>query len=253
MPIRVPLDLPNVDDDLVYSLARLESVICQLKFSPILRIVESPPAEYQEKIRHVFPEFTEVGGVDIRFEIGGIRVGEAPVQAPRPLKAWQFATRDSAWELAVEAGSVSLKTPKYTHFAEFREKLSLAVAELRDMYRIPVFRRVGLRYVNRFEPRGPQDWSELINPLLIGPIEAFGNSVKVFQNILVVSLDDANVNIRHGINPDSSYVLDLDIFTESEMNAEEYLSVIDRFHNIVLSLFRWCITERMHHELGPSK
>ena len=52
----LPDALPAVSPDLVYSSAKLELVACEVRFSPILKIAESLPANYQERIRKYFPE-----------------------------------------------------------------------------------------------------------------------------------------------------------------------------------------------------
>lgn len=242
----LPDALPAVSPDLVYSSAKLELVACEVRFSPILKIAESLPANYQERIRKYFPELGQLRGIELASR------ESLPFEVTGQGTSWVFRTSDESSTTHLRSGSLSLQTAQYTHFPAFREKWDVVFKALIDTYEISTVKRLGLRYVNQFDPRPPAEWAELINPALASELRTFGSQVSRTSALVVLRVGQHFLNLRHGIEENNGYVLDLDMFTSADSEVGQVLALTDMFHETTTRMFRWCITDRMHELLEPN-
>ncbi len=253
----------------IYGKNPLVSVICQLRFAPILKIDASPPAEFQEHIRETFPLLKEKA-VET----------DVPADLPEPLRnllrdslqktnrrAYDFISEDETWTVSLTREFLALSTSQYARWEDFRSKLDQPFAALLAVYRPAFFTRIGLRYQNLIQ-RSNVDlegvaWSELLKPQISGILSANnmgGTVAESHAQILIQLADDSgSVRIRHGIGQNSDnetdeecYVIDSDFFTDEKTRTDDAANILDNFNRQSGRLFRWCIEERLHDAMDPS-
>lgn len=232
-----------------YARPAVRTVVCALQFNPILKIVQEPPADFQEHVRGVFPRFSRADSVELQ-----LAVGEGPpLSALRRAAAWRFQTEDEHWTAALSTESVSLETAAYQTFPNFEQKLEVLYGALRAVYEVDHFVRIGLRYVNVFEaPRFPGGWIARLNPALLGPMadQRIGENVVDCKQVFTISDGDWVINVRHG-REGNDYLLDIDHATQVAGALDEVAAKLRSFNDRAYQIFRWAITDRLHDEMEP--
>lgn len=262
--MRIP-DSPRV----IYQRNPLVGVTCQLNFPAILRISTEPPVAFQERIRHLYPVFQEQGQIDINLQLP-----PQLAQAVKPLMrsgmtTYQFIddseSEDSGtWTVSLTHQSLSLATSKYVRWEEFREHFARPFQSFLDIYQPSFFSRVGLRYQNMIIRSNigidGVPWKDLLNGYIAGllAIADDEDDIEQGQTQLVLRLDDdRKVLLRHGIvipegYLESGYLIDNDFFNDKRTEALHAGSILDSLNEASGSLFRWCITDRLHSALEPA-
>jgi uncharacterized protein (TIGR04255 family) len=233
-----------------YGRTGLKTVVCQLRFNPILRIGQELPVAFQDRVRQEFPKF-------IREESSGIQIGPGGVAEALPASpaVWRFRTEDEAWTASLGVASLSLETTKYLEFPDFERRLLIAEEALRSVYGIEHYVRVGLRYINLFQPdEFPGGWLDKLNPQLLGPMAdgALGHQVAESVQVFLLVDDDWTIRVRHGTDG-KAYQLDIDHATEARVGATDVVERLRAFNRGIYQVFRWSISERMHHEMEPGR
>jgi uncharacterized protein (TIGR04255 family) len=236
-----------------YRKTGLSTVVCQLRFNPILKIGQGVPADYQDLVRATFPIFVREESIELKFAMG-IALPPAVETLPPPPATWRFRTEDEAWVAGLGANFVSLETTAYHHFPDFARRFEILLAALTSVYGIQSFTRVGLRYVNLFKSSDfPGGWTSRINPSLLGPIAdpQVGSDVTGAQQLFALGGDDWTIAVRHGLDASQNYFLDMDHATETKVEAEFVRRRLADFNRRTFQVFRWAITDRMHDEMEP--
>ena len=255
----------------IYEQNPLTLVVCQLRFNPILRIdTEKAPAAFQERIRHEFPLYREKQLTpDLAQLPDAVQnlLRAAGVQSPKQQSAYDFVSEDETWTVGLTREFLSLSTPKYRRWEEFRGKLQGPLQALLDIYEPSLFIRTGLRYRNVIQRSllGLEEtqWKNLLGPSIAGVFSAkeVAGQVESCQTKMQIRLSDhqGSVQIIHGIaeNPDNEneecYVIDNDFFTDEKTENQDALDVLDNFNRQSGRLFRWCISERLNEAMEPSR
>lgn len=224
----------------------LKTVVCQVRFNPILRIAQQPPAEFQDLVRHAFPQFFREDTAEVRIAPG------APVEAlPAGPSVWRFRTEDEAWTAGLTVEFLSLETTQYERFPDFEHRFSILEEALESAYGIDHYIRVGLRYINIFSPdEFPGGWRDRFNPKLLGPMAdpTLGGKVKETRQAFVLAEDDWSIGVRHGTE-NGAYRLDIDHFTEVRVDAKHVAERLRAFNGRIYQVFRWAISDAMHEEM----
>ena len=104
-----------------YAKAPVHEVICQLRFPTILSINSADPAEFQDRIRTILPQYA--------------KKEERPLPKPgQPQSAelihnYHFLSADGKWKLNLTSNFISLSTVAYTSWEEFGQKLDQPLAQ----------------------------------------------------------------------------------------------------------------------------
>lgn len=254
----------------IYERNPLTSVICQVRFPPILRINAEQPAQFQESIRAGFPRYAnrqaEIPGLPQ--DIGSLVSGMGLVGFPGSSPVHEFATVDKRYIITLEAESLSLTTTDYKQWERFREHMLNALETLQAVYTPSFFVRIGLRYQDtiRRSILGLEGvaWGELIRPELLGILadKTVEDSLRNSFAVLTVALPegksshDSQVTLRHGIaisDNEISYVIDSDFYIENqEVDTQYALATLNEFNRYARNLFRGCISERLHNAMEPT-
>lgn len=269
------MPLPDVGR-LVYRKNTLRSVICQLRFPPILRIGVESPAQFQEGIRQRYPFFAEVP-TGPRLEVtlpDHLRKALPPefsnlldrhlAPAGGTPTEYQFYDEARKWMVTLTTDFLALTCTDYTHWEVFEEHLSGPVEQLRAVYSPPFLVRIGLRYQNAIvrSDLGLEDhpWSELLQPFIAGELASpdLGTDVEEARRITTLKLEaeGTRVTVRHGLgtvegSKEEMYILDYDFYTTQNTEVGREHDILGAFSRQALRLFRSCISDLLHRALEP--
>jgi uncharacterized protein (TIGR04255 family) len=248
----------------------LDRVICQLKFPPILRIDAEIPAQFQEKVRRHFPNFTEISEWNILVPKdlkGSIPI--PPEQIRQAIKSagvknYEFSSEDEHWKINLTRTFVALTCMKYERWERFKDKLQIPLEALIQVYSPDYFSRVGLRYVdiirrsnlNLSEAR----WEELLQPYISGILGAqeLGNFVKNFESKYEIGLSDGKSEakiittfLESEDGGEVCYVIDCDFYNNHKTQIDLAIEMLDYFNVRASRLIQWCITRRLYEAMEP--
>ncbi len=246
----------------VYGKAPLTQVTCQLRFPQILRIESQAPAEFQERIREIFPlverqrndfvnlppDVAQLMGIDVQANTG-----------------FQFRTEDQKHTLGLASEALSLTSREYGEWETFRGYLLPALDSLTEIYKPSFYVRIGLRYVNVIQ-RSSLDlddraWVDLLRKEILGELSMgqFAANVVDARRQLRVQVPDESgyaLYLQHGFakrksSPEVVYRLDFDFYRGDKTEVSDAKSVLNKLNAMVGRAFRWCITETLHQRLEP--
>lgn len=245
----------------IYDSNPLDEVICQLRFPTLLRIDAELPAAFQESVRGVYPILRETRSTSLPLGLPP-ELSDLLSRALPQRVSYDFATKDDKWVAALTRDFLALTAREYRSWDAFRTHLLSALDALVAVYDPAPFTRIGLRYrdviCRSAVGLADQPWSELLRPHLSGELADgdVGSSIREARRETLVDLSVGQVRIRHGLveqdaTEELCYVIDSDFFTEEPLEAADAVERLNEFNRQAGRLFRWCITDRLHHALGP--
>jgi uncharacterized protein (TIGR04255 family) len=262
-------DAPRV----LYEINPLDEVVCQLKFSPVLRIDTEPPAVFQEAIRERFPLYRAESSVKLSVKFSPTwTASAAPDLGPGLFGAGQkhvFETADKTWLVSLTREVLALTCRRYDRWENFRSRLVPPLEALAAVYRPSFFGHVCLRYRNvirkwRLEVPPDIPWSELIEPWICGP---YGRAevvadVESVQTRTVIRLPDAagRLDASYGLAVEqvaeqpgkrSVFLIDAHLYKDGQTETADVIPSLNALNRQAGLFFRWCITDRLHGALRP--
>jgi len=239
----------------------LEFVVSEVRFPAILRIGTEPPAAFQTEIGKDFPLFSEVSQLAFAPpEI--VKFLNAANVAPSG-KVYEFSSADETWKLSISRESMALSCHNYTKWNEFRARFERPLEALAKIYSPPFFVRVGLRYRDVISRKGlgmaEIPWSELLTPDIAGEFHTRPSELIVAawrQTVFKLQREDSQILLQHGLNQvhpkaEICYVFDADFSTLSRTEPSHAFDVLRFFNKYAWSIFRSCITDRLHNAMDP--
>jgi uncharacterized protein (TIGR04255 family) len=252
----------------LYGKNPLDKVVCQLRFPSILRIDAEIPAEFQERVRKHFPNFSEAS--EWRVEIHPELRGELPPEVLRQAlqssgnKNYEFSSEDGLWKANLTRSFVALTTKRYIRWEEFKEKLKIPLNALIEVYSPDYFSRVGLRYIDVIRRStlnlGDVGWNELLQPYIAGILGSpeVGTHVKNFENRYEIGLSDGESLVRIVTkfvksvdDGEICYLIDGDFHNTKKTKIDETMERLNYFNVRASRLIQWCITNRLHQAMEP--
>jgi uncharacterized protein (TIGR04255 family) len=248
---------------IIYKRNFLDTVICQVRFPPILKIDTETPAAFQEEVRSLYPHLTESS------ELLYIRVEPSPspaedfqqIRGPRDTKNYAFASEDEKWKVNLTRNSLALSTKDYIRWEDFIERFEKALKAFVGIYEPTSFTRVGLRYIDvivrsKLGLEGV-DWGELIQDYISGVlvVDSIKDEIRSYENTFQVALEGEGLvrvmtkTVQSSESGEHCYVIDSDFFSNRRIKHEEVFPVLNSFHACALNLFRWCIKDKLHHAM----
>jgi len=255
----------------IYKKNPLDKVICQLRFPPILKIDSDIPAEFQDRIRKDFPNFSEQ--MEVKIEVPqGIKM-EIPLELVKKamqtsgIKNYQFSSENEEWQVNLTRTFIALSAKKYQRWEEFKEKFTIPMRALIDIYAPAYFSRIGLRYVDvmRRSKLGLNDvsWKDLLQPYVLGIMSApiVGESVQFFDNKYDIIMSDGESKVKVVMkfvessdnNGEKCYMIDSDFYNANKTDINEANVKLDYFNKRATRLIQWCITRRLHLAMEPEE
>src|SRR5581483_1579546 len=233
----------------------LETVICQLRFPPILRIETELPAAFQERIRGAYPVLTQLAPMDTAtgfpVEVLNLVKSMLPLNISR---TYQFSSGDEHWRVTLSKESLALEClGVYTRWEDFIGRFAIAIDALRREYAPPFFNRIGLRYVDIIRRSrlnlANVPWRDLLNEHIAAELASdISADVQEAAHVLVLKLNEHGDRLRmnHGTvrtqEPDEeSYRIDNDFYSEQRTESDNVATRLDELHRESGNCFRWCI------------
>lgn len=247
----------------IYEHSPLIEVVCQLRFPTILRIESEVPADFQDRIRGMYPVLSrqKSGGMgNIPPEVAKI-IGVAGQQSQ-----YTFESEDGAHAIVLAPDSIALTSHAYQRWENFRDFLQPAVDALVDVYKPAFFMRIGLRYQNAIVPSAVgmsgRPWADLISNNILGELShSFGDGrlEEAHRHLRIRSKDEREGFLlqhgigQHAVTSEDAYVFDIDFYTDKKAEIVDAVSFLERFNYRAGRAFRWCISDELHHALHPTE
>lgn len=244
--------------DVVYEKAPLATVMCQVKFSPILSLaVAEGVAGFQQALRKDYPNFPAPQ------QSASVQVGPiSSVNVSPPV--WRLLDADSNWTVGVAVDFVSLETPRYTSIEDFLERLDRVLNVIARTIQPSLSGRVGLRKVNIIEApveQDPSSFSGVIRPEFLGPLGLDNWPVPIAgaaSQLHFNESDDTGLVVRSGIGRDDAgklgFVLDMDYFTDRPFEVQgggDLTESLRQFSDSMTSFFHWAVMPDYLNTLSP--
>lgn len=134
-------------------------VLCQVRFSPVRKMVDYIPGIQEAFRRQGFP-------IELAGKIQQLTITPTGVQVVEQ-ERWEYRTRDERWSVTVLQDSVVLQTTAYDRFEGFAERLDLAartVLAQTEQDKLGLVERVGLRYIDLIRPGAGEDYRAYLRP-----------------------------------------------------------------------------------------
>lgn len=256
------------DERVIYAKRQLVEVICQLRFPEILKIETDAPADFQERIRQIYPQYEKK-----LEQLPPQMVNGKPVPQGTACNH-QFVSAEGQWKVSLTKGFIALSTYGYTRWEEFAQRLDRVLAAFIETYHPSWLTRVGLRYVNAFrrEALGLEDmlWKELIRPGFLGLMaEPDAQETAFLKQELTATFQTpggAKANVKSGpgllrkINnrtrettEEKVFMLDLDLYMDGKTELGHAVPALNIVHENAGSLFRSAITETLRDAMEPQE
>ncbi|MFB0536971.1 MAG: TIGR04255 family protein [Anaerolineae bacterium] len=243
-------------EDIRLQRAPLAEVICQVRFPPVLRIVNEDPVAFQERIRGSFPQF----GVEKGMIVQMTRLGTEPPSAKPTPHTFRFQSSDGHTMVSLALTFYALSTTSYTHWEDFLNLLQLVNRAACEVYDLPYAVRVGLRYINSltFENTGTSSVTELweilrpeLTVLLRG--DCWDEPLEMLNQLLLAGEENERLTLRSGFRggEEPALLLDLDYYSEGNIPLENLSALCQRYHDVIYNAFHWCIRQEKLAVFAP--
>lgn len=253
-----------------YGKAPAHEVICQLRFPTILTINSVEPADFQEAIRDVFPQYARRQDVPAP-RITGAGGPNMQVERQAPITNYHFLSADGRWKLNLTKDFIALSTLGYSGWEDFAHHLDKALAAFIQIYKPAYFQRVGLRYVNLFSRArlGLEDvsWAELFTPAYTGALaepDLREEDCLAFGTDLQLKLDSScRAKIHAGLariqnkapnapqDNELKFVLDMDLSMSGNVPCTMAAGALETLHIHGGRLFEGAVTDRLREAMEP--
>lgn len=247
-----------------YKRNTLESVICQLRFPPILRIESDLPADFQDRIRDRFAFYRKAGEVELPAGV--------PPQLAKLIVSdvsdvnHEFVSEQQNWVLNLTKEFVALTARSYQTWEAFKECFEAPFAALREIYQVSFFTRIGLRYRNVIRRSAldlsDRPWRDLLMPHVLGELGQTDVSENVVERksevVFRLPLHDALLKVRYALGSgkdsedETSFIIDADFFTTTRTDVSNATDTLNTFNREAGRFFRWCITQELHDAMEPA-
>ena len=255
----------------IYKKNPLIQVICQLRFPRILLINEKAPADFQERIRKVYPNYNvSVEQQQQSFFGSGIDTSPKIIQNEQ-INNYSFSSGDGVWQINLTSTLLSLSTSHYIGWEDFRSNLYEPLNALNDIYCPAFFDRVGIRYINAYRRSTLNidmntSWTELISPFALGFLsnkdlaeEVKGytatSDIKLGNDVMarVITSTGFIGNIIFQQNPELSFIIDSDLYYSSKKSFDELDDSLINLNDHAYRLVRNMITDKLHEVMEPEE
>lgn len=239
----VAWNLPQYDDE-VFERNPLVSVICQLRFHPILKIGERV-ADFQDDVRAGFPGFAEATAnmLNVQVEAGGFEVKKE--------QQYIFRKPDDSSTMTLTTNSLAIENHRHLDRAQLFSDVAMAASALALHYKPVSLTRVGLRYINLLDREmigrtlgRDLAWDELVTPgfLRLPSDLAELDSMLFFSEVRGPVRQTGALTLRHGVMKDGDgaarFRFDMDRYAEGNVEIDDVSSLLEEFGRDLFSLFK---------------
>ncbi len=252
------MDFPDVKR-VIYAVNPLSEVVCQIRFPRILAIDERIPADFQRMLGAEYP-FVETR------EIVQFSLNLANDQPAGKRVHYDFQPEDRSVTVTLCSEFLAITTQRYERWEKFEAHVGRALDALLACYTVPIFTRIGLRYVDTVRKASlnlPTDakWKDLIRISALGLLaedDVPVSSVVEMSGATVLQLDNGGKGLFRTffgpIQPDDelAFVIDSDLYQDQPVKGpSDALALLQQFNKCAGRAFRWFITDQLHDAMGP--
>lgn len=238
-------------EKICYKSPFIKEAIMRFDFpTPIPDFEKGLPPKITEAALKKFPIFEPQKQQTHEVEFGGQEAKAKIIETTNLI----FHGLEKEKTLSISANALYIQVRLYKSFELFMEEALLTLRVLCESFPEIRANRVGLRYVNVLEigKKKPLDWTEYINPKLLGIIDFYEKDSlsRAFQ-ILDYNFDEDSLKFQVGIaNPDypakikqRHFILDLDASSVGAFDYQEMVAKVKVGHERIQKLFESSITE----------
>lgn len=232
----------------------LVRVIAQLRFPAIVSL-GSPEfiGPFQESIRQRYPILRKEQST-------GVMIGPGGVLAQQPDGVvCRFQDKANVWRVSLAQDFIALESDAYKNRDDFLGRFEEIVVALDQLARMPVYDRLGVRYINRVSGPELEKLSALVRPEVVGlaATDAVGLNHTLTESVFIKA--DMALTARWGRLPPEvttdpaslspipgpSWLLDLDMFRAGQRDFDTGSILEDgrMFATTIHDFFRWCVTD----------
>jgi uncharacterized protein (TIGR04255 family) len=209
--------------------------------------VDAHISEFQESISDMYPYY----------ERGENFMGSV-VEIPTVVDHI-FKSRDRSSSVTVSISMISYTTSRYEGWEPFISEFNRLFSVFKSLFNVDVISRVGLRYINAVRPSSIGGNISGLSSLIesefipsrftdIGELEGHMSNVDLL-------LDDKRCRcvygtIRFNDNGESGFLIDTDVFTEREMDADAIRDRLCSFNDISKKVFCKIATHDLQRSVG---
>ncbi|MBO5868452.1 MAG: TIGR04255 family protein [Oscillospiraceae bacterium] len=251
----------------IYKSNQLADVICQLRFPEILSIAAKLPADFQDRIRDVYPRYSS--SMDNPAPKLKGKPGQFSVENQPGTINYQFTSEDGIWRINLTSRFISLSCNQYTSWEEFAKRLDKPLAAFIQVYEPAFFERVGLRYLNFISKKDLQltdiPFAELIQPQYLGIL----GDEDIQEHQATRASVDAELSIRHGCrvkihagpgmvtrngkqDSEVKFIFDQDLSMSGNIPVNYAAGTLEALHSQAYPIFRAAITDTLHEAMEPT-
>jgi len=231
----------------------LTNVIARVDFPNPIKVHESLPPDLSKAILELFPisESRKILGKTLKF------TGEKiEIEGDEKSIEWNFFGKNREKQLVITPIFFYISYTKYESYNSFKSDFISVIEKIFEVFSDIQITRLGLRYINEIsllDQIDPLNWTEYLNEKLLSPFEVAGDKSTIARciNNLFLNQGDMNLNFRYGMhNPDMPapikkkiFILDYDAHNTNLQDISEIREDLEKFHNIIISLFENHIEE----------
>lgn len=253
------MDFPE-QERVVYNTNPLVEVVCQLRFHQVFAIDETVPAGFQRDLGVGYPKAST--RVSQTFQING---GPNDARPPAQRTLYDFLNDPEDIRVTLASDFLAISSPDYLRWESFEKHVQAAMGALLKNYPVAGFTRIGLRYVNLIDRDKLEldvNWDQLIRKSALGLLaddDVPLGDLTEHSNTSTFRLQNGMLALRQGLRlkdgqPDGSYLIDSDIFTDQGVATDgDVTNLLRRYNTTARNAFRWLITQQLHERLGPNE
>ncbi len=238
--------------------APLELVLCQIRWPPMNHL-HGDLKNVVESFGRLIPEYQLYSSPsELAWELTPTGLLQAPASVSH---TWSRADRSAT--VTLSPTFVTLSDRNYSDFKGFAAELAKVISAVREALNVPLFDRVGVRYINRIsDPIKVEKIDQLVKPELMGhqALNAASDDVVLVQAITqsLYQVGEGYLQARSGIVPPGetvdpalmpldtpSWVLDIDSFNQSEavFSSEAILAHASKLSDAAYDFFKLVIRD----------
>lgn len=181
----------------------------QYPMTPALARAEGRELVY-DRLAEQFPLLETLNAVQIQFNLAA---GVAPpLPLPQPGQEIRMTNRQRTTSVTVGAAIVRIEQAAHVQFSELRDLIAEVLDAVQDAARIHGLQRATLRYIDEIQhpdAASPADWSGLVHPSLVGPIDLLDAPPMVTEGVVVFQLDAQHaLRLAYGAQPAGVFAVD---------------------------------------------
>ena len=251
-------------DEVPLERSPLIRVIAQLRFPPIVSLGRAEfIGPFQEAIRSRYPILRQE-------QAAGFVVGpQGLVLQKSDGVVWRFHDKADGWRVSLAPEFIALESMVYKDREDLFERFEQILVALDAVAKLPVYDRLGVRYINRIHGPELDKLASLVRPEVLGLAvsSVAGLNHSVCESLFVNG--EVSLNTRWGRLPpntttdpasmepipESSWVLDLDVFrgVQKDFDTAAILDDGRMFARTIHDFFRWCVTPEFLNVYGQKR